>query len=138
MNRTGGELARKRTIPTGTNGQLMSQESLESAPAGLLRRILESRLFDAGIVVLGLAGLRKIGIALQFAATQNDFAHYYTSSRLLIDGAPLYTTPLAPLYAQYGFVYEKEMAVAMNFLKKQSLDDFAHVLLNLNEFLYVR
>ena len=33
---------------------------------------------------------------------------------------------------------EKEMAVAMDFLKKQSLADFAHVLLNLNEFLYVR
>ena len=33
---------------------------------------------------------------------------------------------------------EKEMTVAMDFLKKQSLADFAHVLLNLNEFLYVR
>jgi hypothetical protein len=33
---------------------------------------------------------------------------------------------------------EKEMAVAMEFLKKQSLADFTHVLLNLNEFLYVR
>ena len=33
---------------------------------------------------------------------------------------------------------EKEMGVAMDFLKKQSLADFAHVLLNLNEFLYVR
>jgi len=30
------------------------------------------------------------------------------------------------------------MAVAMGFLKMQSLADFAHVLLNLNEFLYVR
>ena len=33
---------------------------------------------------------------------------------------------------------EKEIAVAMDFLKKQSLADFTHVLLNLNEFLYVR
>jgi Protein of unknown function (DUF1553)/Protein of unknown function (DUF1549)/Planctomycete cytochrome C len=33
---------------------------------------------------------------------------------------------------------EKEMAEAMNFLKKQSLASFTHVLLNLNEFLYVR
>src|SRR5260370_2132298 len=30
---------------------------------------------------------------------------------------------------------EKEIAVAMDFLKQQSLTDFAHVLLNLNEFL---
>jgi len=33
---------------------------------------------------------------------------------------------------------EKEMAIGLDFLKKQSLADFAHVLLNLNEFLYVR
>jgi hypothetical protein len=33
---------------------------------------------------------------------------------------------------------EKEFAVASDFLKKQSLVDFTHVLLNLNEFLYVR
>ena len=33
---------------------------------------------------------------------------------------------------------EKEMVVAMDFLKKRSLADFTHVLLNLNEFLYVR
>ena len=33
---------------------------------------------------------------------------------------------------------EKEMAMATDFLKKQSLVDFTHVLLNLNEFLYVR
>ncbi|HTM52057.1 MAG TPA: PSD1 and planctomycete cytochrome C domain-containing protein [Bryobacteraceae bacterium] len=33
---------------------------------------------------------------------------------------------------------EKELSVAMDFLKKQSLADFTHVLLNLNEFLYVR
>jgi Protein of unknown function (DUF1553)/Protein of unknown function (DUF1549)/Planctomycete cytochrome C len=33
---------------------------------------------------------------------------------------------------------EKEMAAAMDFLKKRSLADFTHVLLNLNEFLYVR
>ncbi len=33
---------------------------------------------------------------------------------------------------------EKEMAMGLDFLKKQSLADFAHVLLNLNEFLYVR
>ncbi len=33
---------------------------------------------------------------------------------------------------------EKEFAIASNFLKKQSLVDLTHVLLNLNEFLYVR
>ena len=33
---------------------------------------------------------------------------------------------------------EKELAAGMDFLKKQSLADFSHVLLNLNEFLYVR
>jgi hypothetical protein len=33
---------------------------------------------------------------------------------------------------------QKEMSVALDFLKKQSLADFAHVMLNLNEFLYVR
>ena len=33
---------------------------------------------------------------------------------------------------------EKKMAAGMDFLKKQSLADFTHMLLNLNEFLYVR
>ncbi len=33
---------------------------------------------------------------------------------------------------------DKEMAIGMDFLKKQSLADFAQVVLNLNEFLYVR
>jgi hypothetical protein len=33
---------------------------------------------------------------------------------------------------------EKEAAMAADFLKKQTLVDFTHVLLNLNEFLYVR
>src|SRR5260370_16049029 len=33
---------------------------------------------------------------------------------------------------------EKEMAIGMDFLMKQSLADFAQVVLNLNEFLYVR
>src|SRR5258708_18017703 len=32
---------------------------------------------------------------------------------------------------------EKEMAMGLDFLKRQSLADFAHVLLNLNEILYV-
>jgi hypothetical protein len=33
---------------------------------------------------------------------------------------------------------EREMTAAMEFLKKRALADFTHVLLNLNEFLYVR
>jgi Protein of unknown function (DUF1553)/Protein of unknown function (DUF1549)/Planctomycete cytochrome C len=33
---------------------------------------------------------------------------------------------------------EKELALGMEFLKKRSLGDFTHVMLNLNEFLYVR
>ena len=32
----------------------------------------------------------------------------------------------------------KEMELGMEFLKKRSLGDFTHVMLNLNEFLYVR
>jgi hypothetical protein len=33
---------------------------------------------------------------------------------------------------------EKEMAMGLEFLKKRTLGDFTHVMLNLNEFLYVR
>jgi hypothetical protein len=33
---------------------------------------------------------------------------------------------------------EKEMTLGLDFLKRRSLDDFTHVLLNLNESLYVR
>ena len=34
--------------------------------------------------------------------------------------------------------HEDEAKLAVDFLKKRSLADFTHVLLNLNEFLYVR
>ena len=33
---------------------------------------------------------------------------------------------------------DDEMRLALDFLKKQKLVDFTHVLLNLNEFLYMR
>lgn len=33
---------------------------------------------------------------------------------------------------------EKELSIGLDFLRKQSLVDFTHVMLNLNEFLYVR
>ena len=66
------------------------------------------------IIVLLLAGVLRIVLALPSRANQNDFAHYYLSSRLLIDGSEPYRTPLEPLYAAHGFVFDARIPTATN------------------------
>ena len=77
-----------------------------------LRRLGRNRLLDLGAVLIALIGLARIAWRLPERAVANDFAHYYLGSRLLLDGANPYTTPLAPLYAQHGFQYEEGVPFA--------------------------
>ena len=70
--------------------------------------------WPAVVIVLLLLGVLRIVVALPSRAHHNDFAHYYLSSRLLIDGAAPYRTPLEPLYAAHGFVFDARIPTATN------------------------
>src|SRR6266404_8352036 len=68
------------------------------------------------MLALGLAlfGILHIAHALPARANGNDFAHYYISSRLLLTGADLYSTPLQPEYERLGFRYTHPIPTATN------------------------
>jgi hypothetical protein len=66
------------------------------------------------VIVLLMAAILRIVFILPSRASQNDFAHYYLSSRLLIDGDDPYRTPLKPLYAAHGFVFDARIPTATN------------------------
>jgi thiol peroxidase len=65
----------------------------------------------------------------------------------IIATVPSLDTPVCDIEAQIRATYaialsrpptDDEMRLALDFLKKQKLVDFAHVMLNLNEFVYMR
>src|ERR1700679_2329925 len=68
------------------------------------------------VLALGLAlfGVRHIARDLPSRADGNDFAHYYISSRLLLAGADIYSTPLQPEYERWGFRYTHPIPTATN------------------------
>lgn len=53
-------------------------------------------------------------LVLPSRAISNDFAHYYISSRLLLTGADVYSTPLEPEYKRWGFHYARGIPTATN------------------------
>ncbi len=67
-------------------------------------------------LALGLAlfGVVHVARVLPSRATSNDFAHYYISSRLLLTGADVYSTPLEPEYDHWGFHYTRGIPTATN------------------------
>ena len=67
-------------------------------------------------LALGLAlfGVLHIVRDLPARANGNDFAHYYISSRLLLTGADLYSTPLQPEYERWGFRFTHPIPTATN------------------------
>jgi glycosyl transferase family 87 len=68
------------------------------------------------VLALGLAllGVGHVARDLPSRANGNDFAHYYISSRLLLAGADLYSTPLQPEYERWGFRYTHPIPTATN------------------------
>jgi hypothetical protein len=64
----------------------------------------------AGVAVL----LARLAVTLPARATELDFSHYYVTSRLLLEGRPVYGTPLAPEYARYGFTVSDDIRVPTN------------------------
>jgi hypothetical protein len=78
------------------------------------RRVAQSRLLDVGAIIVAGFCVARIALVLPLRATQLDFSHYYVSSRLLLAGQNPYTTPLAPLYEQFGFAGSDRIPVATN------------------------
>lgn len=66
------------------------------------------------IVGLVVMAILRIAWMLPERARQNDFAHYYLSSRLLVEGHDPYRTPLKPLYESYGFVFDARIPNGTN------------------------
>jgi hypothetical protein len=80
--------------------------------------IVERTGYRGALVVLAL-GLALFGVVhvarvLPSRAVSNDFAHYYISSRLLLTGADVYSTPLEPEYDRWGFHYTRGIPTATN------------------------
>lgn len=69
-------------------------------------------LFAIGLFLV--VGIGRLALAIPERANTNDFAHFYASSRLLIEGQPVYQVPLEPLFAKYGFEYDPRITHATN------------------------
>lgn len=73
----------------------------------------QNRYVDVALVT---AAIFALAWQVPQRARQHDFAHYYASSRLLIDGEPVYGRPLAPVLKQCGFqgIIETDISQATN------------------------
>jgi hypothetical protein len=77
-------------------------------------RLAQNRLFDVAAIILALFSVARIATRLPARATQNDFAHYYVTSRLAANGVSPYGRDLAPEYARWGLVYETTVPSGTN------------------------
>lgn len=81
-------------------------------PRTAWQRVAQNRLWDVAAAVLVALSVVRIGRVLPVAATGNDFAHFYVSSRLLLEGADVYATPMESRYEKFGFVFDPEIPTA--------------------------
>ena len=78
------------------------------------QRLAQNRLPGPGAGVIALLSVIQMALVLPESAVSNDFAHYYLSSHLLLEGKNPYTTPLEPLYRQYGFKFHPKVPTGTN------------------------
>jgi hypothetical protein len=62
----------------------------------------------AGILLFAFGAIR-IAHTLPARSHENDFAHYYVTSRLWLEGKDPYRTAFAPEFAKYGFRYDSRI-----------------------------
>jgi hypothetical protein len=79
-----------------------------------LKRIASNRLWDVAFLALAVTCLVRLAFALPERAHRIDLAHYYTSSRLLVQTGHPYGVSLDPLYRQYGFDVPEDIHEATN------------------------
>jgi hypothetical protein len=77
-------------------------------------RKMRNRTLDALALALALFGVVHVARKLPSRAVADDFAHYYISSRLLLTGGDVYSTPLPPEYQRWGFHYTHAIPTATN------------------------
>lgn len=71
-------------------------------------------VLDVLALALVLFGVAHVARELPSRAISNDFAHYYISSRLLLTGGDVYSTPLEPEYDRWGFHYYRGIPTETN------------------------
>jgi len=79
-----------------------------------LARLAANRFLDVGAVVVLVVTVAGLGRALPVEMRRIDFAHYYASSRLALDGRNPYRVPLAAVFPEYRFVYDPSIPYATN------------------------
>lgn len=78
------------------------------------RRIWSSHWTDFAIVMLIGVGIIRVVMSLPGQEFKNDFAHFYASSRLWLQGEPVYRADLEPQFEEYGFEYDPRIFKATN------------------------
>jgi len=68
---------------------------------------------DVVTVIVALAGLVRVAMMLPERGRENDFAHYYLASEVLLQGGQPYRTDLGPLYAPHGFDRAPELTTVI-------------------------
>lgn len=61
------------------------------------------------LIIFIIFGVVRIARMLPSRTNKNDFAHYYISSRMLLQGVSPYENYLANQYEAYGFVFDKRI-----------------------------
>ena len=67
------------------------------------RRVGKNRLLDIGMGFIALLGVGHLALVLPGRVFELDFAHYYVSSRMLLEGRNPYRLALEPESRQQGF-----------------------------------
>lgn len=78
------------------------------------KSLAQSRWFWCVPLLCSVVGAVRIATVLPEGTAANDFAVYYVSSRLLLEGEAPYQTPLEPGYETFGFQYDPRIATATN------------------------
>lgn len=66
------------------------------------------------VALLCAFGIIRIALTLPARSHENDFAHYYVTSRLWVEGRDPYTTPFASEFARYGFRFDRRIPTGTN------------------------
>jgi len=79
-----------------------------------LRHLGQNRLWDYAAAFLALICVAGTMAILPTRARENDFAHYYLSGRVLLDGGNPYRAAAGPLYRQYGFFRDERAGAVVD------------------------
>lgn len=77
-----------------------------------LQRVCRNRLFDFGMLLVGVAGVVQLVWLVAWAPWMGDYEHYYVTGRLFLEGRNPYT-PLAPGSVWYGLTMPSDLSVVV-------------------------